>query len=157
MSHQYLLTLAVVGLVLLGWVGCSADSGFKGNRPLYEQVIQGLRKGEIKTEQEKGVQIPEGSVRLPISARLPSVFQAASVGGEIYVSRPSTNQLLVVFKTWRGKGFNMEGFLYAAQPLSGAEITKDYYGHSVIVIGPMELVLEKQLDLNWYRVSYELD
>ena len=51
----------------------------------------------------------------------------------------------------------MEGFLYAAKPLSGTEITKDYYGHSVVVIGPMELVLEKQLGPNWYRVSHKLD
>ena len=157
MNHQYSQTLALVGFVLIGWVGCGADSGFKSNRPLYERVIQGVQIGQIKTDQEKGIQIPQGSVRLPSSAQLPPDLREASVGGEIYVSRPSTNQLLVVFKTWRGKGFNMEGYLYAAKPLSAAEITKDYYGHSVVVIGPMEFVLEKQLDPNWYRVSYKLD
>jgi len=50
----------------------------------------------------------------------------------------------------------MEGFLYAAKPLS-SEAKKDYYGHDVVNVGPMELVLEKQLDSNWYRVSYKLD
>ena len=157
MNHQYLLILAVPAFALIGCVGCGADSAFKSNRPLYERVIQRVQKGEIKTDQEKGVQIPPGSVRLPSTAQLPPDLGAASVGGEIYVSRASTNQLLVVFKTWRGKDFNMEGYLYAAKPLSAAEITKDYYGHSVVVIGPIDLVLEKQLDPNWYRVSYKLD
>ncbi len=77
--------------------------------------------------------------------------------GEIYISRPSTNQLLVVFKTWRGKGLNMEGYFYATKPLSAAEINTDYYGHSVVAVGPMDLVLEKKLDANWYRVSHKLD
>jgi hypothetical protein len=157
MNHQYLLMLTAAGFALIGCVGCGADSALKSNRSLYERVIQRVQKGEIKTDQEKGVQIPPGSVRLPSTAQLPSDLREASVDGEIYVSRPSTNQLLVVFNTWRGKGSNMEGYLYAAKPLSTAEISKDYYGHSVVVIGPMELVLEKQLEPSWYRVSYKLD
>lgn len=153
--RQYLLTLLVVALFLLGCAG--RDRGFKKHLASYRDVIERVRKGEIKTEQEKGVAIPEGAVRLPVSAELPADLRAVSAGGEIYVFRPSTNQLIVVFKTWIGKSFNMEGFLYAAKPLSASEITKDYYGHSVVAIGPMELVLEKRLDPNWYRVGYKLD
>jgi hypothetical protein len=79
------------------------------------------------------------------------------VDGEVYVLRSSPGQLVVVFKTWRGKGFNMEGYLYAAKPLTTTEITKDYYARPVLLLGPMELVLEKQLETNWYRVSHKLD
>ena len=107
MNHQYILMLAVAGFALVGCVGCGTDSAFKSNRPLYEKVIQRVQKGEIKSDQEKGVQVPPGSVRLPSIAQLPPDLRESSVDGEIYVSRPSNNQLLVVFKTWSGKGNNM--------------------------------------------------
>jgi hypothetical protein len=154
---QHSSRLAVLSFIVLVCAGCGPGDGFERNQRIYRRVIERVQNGEIKTDEEKGVKIPSGSIRLPCSAQLPSSLLAATVDGEVYVSRPSAAQLIIVFKTWKGKGFNMVGFLYAAKPLSGAEITKDYYGHSVVVIGPMELVLEKQLDPNWYRVSHKLD
>ena len=151
------ISFALVAPILLACVGCNTNGDFNSKRQLRERAIERVRNGEIKTEQENGLQVPQGSARLSCSAQLPHDLQEASLDGLIYVSKPTTNQLIVVFKTWQGKGFNMEGFLYAAKPLSGAGVSKDYYGHSVVIIGPMELVLERQLDPNWYRVSYKLD
>lgn len=114
------------------------------NKPLYEQTINRLQSGTIK---------PDSSGR----ARLPTDLQTASVDGEIYVSQPSTNQIVVVFKTWRGKGNNMEGFLYANPPLGKSATQADYYGKQAISVGPVELTLGKQIDPNWHKVSYKLD
>ena len=157
MRHRYLSLLAVASLALAGCVGCGADTAFRSNLPRYRRVIRRVQDGGIKNDQEKGAQVPPESDRLPSSAQLPPDLREASLGGEIYVYRPSTNQILVVFKTWRGKGRNMEGYLYAARPISATELSKDYYGDSVVVIDHLELVLGKQPDPNWYRVSYKLD
>ncbi|HEX4646903.1 MAG TPA: hypothetical protein VH598_14970, partial [Verrucomicrobiae bacterium] len=67
------------------------------------------------------------------------------------------NQLLVVFKTWQGKGFNMEGYLYAATPLGPQDTSTNAYGSAVITLGSLDLVLGKQVNANWFRVSYNLD
>jgi len=114
------------------------------NRPIYAKVIDQLQQGALKSN-------PSGPIRLPGSLR------RASVDGEIYVSRPSTNQLLVVFKTWKGKGRNMEGLLYSSQMIAVPTVGKDYYGNLTVSVGPIALVLEKQIDSNWHRVSYRLD
>lgn len=101
--------------------------------------------------------IPEGEPRLPFSARLPSDLWAASVDGEVYVYHSSAGKLVVVFKTWRGKGFNVEGFLYTTEPFGSTDITSNSYGHSIFIMNPIELTLEKKINSNWYRVSYRLD
>ena len=124
--------------------GCGGNTVLKKNKALYEQTINRLQSGMMK---------PDSVGR----ARLPVELQAASVDGEIYVSQTSTNQLVVVFKTWRGKGNNMEGFLYANPPLGKSATQTDYYGKQAISVGPVELTLEKQIDPNWHKVSYKLD
>lgn len=124
--------------------GCEGSSMLKKNKPLYEQSISRLESGTIKPDSS-------GRVRLPMDLR------AASVDGEVYVSQLSTNQIVVVFKTWRGKGNNMEGFLYANPPLGKSSTQTDYYGKQVIRVGPVELTLDKQIDANWHKVSYKLD
>ncbi len=114
------------------------------HKPLYEQTISRLQSGTIR---------PDSSGR----ARLPTDLQTASVDGEILVSQPSTNEIVVVFKTWCGKGENMEGFLYANPPLGESATQSDYYGKPVISVGPVEVTLDKEIDPNWHKVSYKLD
>lgn len=144
-----IILISVVS-VLLACGGCGNDEGalFRNNLSLYTRVLERIQKGNLKTEGEKGIRIPWGAVRLPESAFLPHDSEAASAGGEIYVSRPGGGQLIVVFKTWRGKGFNMEGFLYAAKPIQTTDTVR---------IGPIKLSIERQMNQHWYRVSYRLD
>lgn len=142
--RKNLLNALVIALACAFACGCGENSVLNKNKPLYEQTIIRLQSGVLKPDED-------GTVKLPPD------LQVASVDGEIYVSRFSTNQIIVVFKTWRGKGNNMEGFLYAVPHVAKAAAKKDYYGKSVISIGPVELALEKQLDANWHKVSYKLD
>jgi hypothetical protein len=156
--NKYCGRVSVISsLLLLVCQGCSGVGMSKSDQILYNQVISRIKSGEIKTDEEGGITPPAAGVRLPQSATLPSDLQAASTNGEIYIFRPSRNQLLVVFSTWRGKGFNIEGYLYTAVPLEPQDTSKDGYGKKVITLGPMDLALDEQLNTNWYRVSYKLD
>jgi hypothetical protein len=96
--------LAVLVFILFACVGCGPGDGFERNQGIYRQIIERVQKGEIKTDEEKGVKTPAGSVRLPCSAQLPSSLQGATADGEVYISRPSTAQLIVVFKNFARKG-----------------------------------------------------
>jgi hypothetical protein len=124
--------------------GCEQRSLLRKNRGLYDSVIAHVQAGALATNRSEPFQLPQE-------------FAEASVDGEIYVSRPSTNQILVVFKTWRGKGRNMEGLLYASPTLPKQLLNRDTYGHSVVLVGGAELVVEKEMERNWYKVSYRLD
>jgi hypothetical protein len=141
--------VSAVSIALLICAGFSEASMSKSDQDLCLKVIAHIKSGEIKTDGEKGIPPPAGGTRLAQSASLPSDLQKASIDGEIYIFRLSSPQLLVVFKTWQGKGFNMEGWLYATVPLGPHDIAKDAYGRSVITLGPMDLALEKQVNTNW--------
>lgn len=142
--RKHRLTTCLLAVVSAAAAGCGANHLLNEHKALYQQVIHAVQAGTIAPD-------PSGV------ARLPTDLQGASIGGNIYVSRPSGPQLIVVFKTWRGKGHNMEGFLFAAQPLGDSETRTNYYGQEVISIGPVELTLEKRLDTRWHKVSYKLD
>ena len=139
-----LIAAVVISLLCTALGGCSDKRVLEQHEKLYLQVIERLKTGELKTGGAGDIQ-------------LPPELRSASVDGEVCVSQPSTNQMIVVFKTWRGKGANMEGFLYSEKPLSEDEIGKDYYGSSVIPIAGIEIVLEHRITPNWYRVNYRLD
>lgn len=127
------------GLLLRG--GCGDP--LRGRGEIYARVIEQLQSGRIPVR-------PDGI------AALPSDLQAASKDGQVWVSS-NAGLLLVAFKTWRGKAFNMEGFLFCSRTLTPADVQRDYHGNSTITVGPAELTLEKQIDPQWYRVSRRLD
>jgi hypothetical protein len=145
-------------LLLLICSGCNKHDAFTTNQRLYNRVVDRVQSGEIKADtKERGVTSHPGSTYLAQSVILPPDLKSASVNGEIYIFRTSPSQLFIIFSTWRGKGFNMEGFLYAAAPLTPPDIGKNSYGRKVVFLGPMELSLDQRLNANWYRVSYNLD
>lgn len=109
----------------------------------YEAVVAGVRDGRIAPDQN-GV------------ATLPADLGAASEGGEVLVASRN-GLLLVAFRTWRGKAFNMRGFLYSSRPLAAAELVKDYYGNNTVAIGPAPLTIDQQIEPNWYAVSRSED
>jgi hypothetical protein len=142
--NKHLITSATITLFCAFLAGCTDKHMLEQRETLYLQVIERLKTGELKDGNSGIVQ-------------LPAQLRAASVDGEVWFSQPNTNQMIVVFKTWNGKGSNMEGFLYSAQPLSEDEIGKDYYGNSVIPIAAIDIVLDHRINPTWYRVSYRLD
>src|SRR5579864_5746954 len=100
MKTTHKVGLALLGSVALLFVARTAYRHALGRRnQLYMAVIAGLKSGKIGTN-------PAGTVSLPPN------LNSASVGGEVYVSSRPDGLLLVAFKTWRGKGRNMQGFLF---------------------------------------------
>jgi hypothetical protein len=124
------------------WYGCRA--AIEARKRIRMQVIAALQTGQMAIG-------PTGVVRLPPQ------FESASDYGEVYVSFLPNGQLLVAFKTWTGKGCNMEGILYCSQPLIPGTMVKDYYGNNTVEVGPVDLTIDGQIDRNWYWVSYRLD
>lgn len=140
------LLFAVV--VILGSIGLLVFSGgkmvFKLTKAPYMRVIERLQDGRLKA----------GKVG---DFDLPADVANASFGGTVFMARTGSNELAVVFKTWVGKGRNLEGYLYVARPLTNGEVERDVYGNQVFPGDEIDLVLEEQLGANWYRVSYRLD
>lgn len=154
MANKFTKIFSVAAFLMLVCAGCEEKNMFKGQQSLYVQVVNRIKTGEIKPD---NLQPSNGSVRLPESASLPPDVRNASTDGEIYIFRRPPAQLIIVFKTWRGKGFNMEGYLYAATPLGPQDTSKDAYGKKNLTLGPMNLEIKRQINTNWYQVSYKLD
>jgi hypothetical protein len=123
---------------------CNGRPVFKQNRAICLKSIGYLQQQQMKTNWTGVVQ-------------LPAELHKASVDGEILVSSTYSNMFLVVFKTWRGKGSNMEGWLFASRPLIEPDVQKNYYGQKTVTVNGVDLVLGDQFDTNWFEVSYRLD
>jgi hypothetical protein len=132
----------VVCCCLAVWYGCRVAT--EARKRLRMQVVEALKTGQV-------VIGPTGVVKLPPR------FGSASEYGEVYASLLPNGQLFVAFKTWTGKGYNMEGLLYCSQPLTPGNMVKDYYGNNTVQVGPVDLTIEQQINSNWYQVSYRLD
>jgi len=102
--------------------------------------------------------IADNEIVIPDSGivKLPASYKDLSAGGIVYANK-NTNRVAVAFKTWRGKGRNMRGFLYLTSPLQPAEIKKNYYDQPYLHVGPADLTLDGKIDDNCYKVSYGLD
>jgi hypothetical protein len=100
--------------------------------------------------------------------KLPPRLAAATVTGEVYVTRAPSGAVLILFVTWQGKGTDIRGYLYASKPLGPDDTTTDVAGRQRIrLLGPMppgesdtEAVLPTPIDRqitekiseNWYAV-----
>ena len=150
-----ILEILAAAVLVAFVVGCSRTPTI---RPSYQQVVGQVTSGKLAPD-EYGV------------IRLPAELSSTSVDGKVYVSKSTSGSLLILFRTWRGKGSNLQGYLYCSAPLSAADTQKDYYGRTVIDLnGPVihgppgttpisrfECVLDKAIASNWYLVHYDLD
>lgn len=129
-------------------LGCEKQNVLDSNRKaLYMEVVNRIENGRIAIG-ENGI------------ADLPPSLVHASVGGRVYARRDVPGNTMVSFNTWIGKGRNMEGYLYAKKPLSSEEIINNYWGDpelKAVEVGPVPLVIERQIDDHWYYVSHRLD
>lgn len=141
------VVLVVTATALLAAGGCqrrsTPASELARRRGVYAVIVTGLQKGELVPDASGTVALPKGLI-------------AASVDGQVLVASRS-DLLLVVFKTWRGKACNMQGFLFASRPLQQADMRKDYYGNNTVLVGPAPLTVSGQLEPNWYLVTRSED
>jgi hypothetical protein len=75
--------------------------------------------------------------------------------GDLMVSRPSPDQLIVAIMAPPTEKDAGKAFLYAAKPLTEADFDWDLSGKRVVTIRSSRFILEQQLDPNWYKVRCE--
>jgi len=143
------ITWGLLGSIILALILCSTclysdRYVFLKDKHLYQSVVENIKAGKI-IENEQGI------------AHLPQTVATASLLGEVYVSRMPTNNLFVVFIISAGKGSNMSGFLYTEKLLDNTNVEKDYYGERVVNVRNTQYVLRRQINPNWYAISFGLD
>ena len=108
-----------------------------------EGIARDFQAGQLKPD-------PQGVVHLP-----PNLADA-SIGGQAFVTKNQTAVWLLL-RTWRGKGANFTGYLYApGPPLNlGSEVTLTTDAAGVIVSA--ESTVEKAVGGSWYIVHSGYD
>jgi ABC-type multidrug transport system fused ATPase/permease subunit len=109
-----------------------------------ERIAQGLQSGKLKPD-SRGV------------VKLPSDLAMASIGGQAFTTTNRTAAIWLLCRTWRGKGANLTGYLYApGQPLKlGSEVEVTTEGAGVIFY--TEVTVERSLAGSWYVVHRGYD
>ena len=104
-----------------------------------EKIAQDLQTGKLKPDAQGVVRLPPDSAN-------------ASIGGRAFITTNRTGSSWVLLRTWRGKGANLEGYLYApGQPLkvgSEVDVTTDAGG----VIVTAEVTIKRAREASWYAV-----
>ncbi len=122
------------------------------DRRLCTQIVADIKTGKLVPNSSGVVQLPPD-------------LAPATVDGRAYVTRRPAGKILVLFVAWQGKSANMRGYLYSSHPLTSRDLLKDYYSRDNIVVASpcvgtvinVDLVVEKWLYPNWYRVYHDLE
>jgi hypothetical protein len=92
---------------------------------------------------------------------LSTTYPGLTVKDQAYIRWRDDGSFLAMFPTYNGQGSEMAGMLYTSRPLQEND-TRSRGGvmdlsQRVIAIGTYgNLLLEKQINPNWYYVSYKL-
>jgi hypothetical protein len=165
------LALLFSGLLLLGWL-------FRDSLIFYwtardwgrEKAFDAASFTHVAHEILSG-RLNEHPVGLVV---LPQAHASLTADGRVYVTRKNGGLVLILFPTWRGKGSNLEGYLFCSRRLKAADIQKDSYTQKAAVlrvkvpqpitpsitpspVGEAEVRLERKINGQWYEVAYGLD
>jgi hypothetical protein len=110
----------------------------------YERIIEKINNSELIPD-EKGL------------VKLPAELAQTVEGSRVLVGENSRAEKIIIFPTWRGKGFNLKGYLFVKGDLIETDTFTDYYGNKSIKIGNIEYVVEARVSKDWYKVSRSLD
>ena len=108
-----------------------------------QAFAQAFQSGKLKPDARGVIQLPSDLAHL-------------SLGGQAFVTTNRTATWLLL-RTWRGKGANLTGYLYAPGPAlklgTDVSLTTDAAG----VILSAECTVEKALGSSWYTVHRGYD
>lgn len=94
---------------------------------------------------------------------LPPAYRNLTTDGTLYVTRQPDGGTWILFVNWRGKGSNLEGYLFTSPNYFfdvGSGPTARIVVPAVPPAGPSkieEVQVEEQVRPGWYRVSYSGD
>jgi hypothetical protein len=95
------------------------------------------------------------------TAVLPPAFGGLIAEDRLIVERKADGRLLVIFPTWRGKGGNFDGYLYASQPLVPADFQEINWGAGGVckqaTVAGFDYIDVHPLQSPWYQVSRSVD
>ena len=151
------LTLLVLAILAAPHSPPTRDrSELDANQYLYLQVVRAIDSGAITVRSGGGAGL-NLTIKCDGTADLPPQLASASVDGLVFASKRPSGQYAVAFCTWRGKAFNMRGYLYTPTAFTPSEIAIDSYGEKMITVGPAELTIDEQFDSHWYLVHCDMD
>jgi hypothetical protein len=113
----------------------------------YMRVLEALQQGELAASRP--------------AVRLPPSYRGIAADDTVFYERRADGRLLVLFPTWRGRGDDLQGYLYCSSPLTSqdfyaldwgaGEVAQhvDVCGHSLLSV--------KKVSPGWYRATRRLD
>ena len=78
-----------------------------------------------------------------------------------YITRREDKSFVLMFPTFYGEGTQVAGLIYTSRPLRDEDTTPRteslQFGERVISVGSYQyLIVDKQINPNWYHVSYHI-
>jgi hypothetical protein len=174
-ERTFLAVAAVFGLVLmlvLVYIGLHSENPEEAK---LAALLRYIKAGQEKADARARAAIKDGSYMTivheieagriaPASegrADLPAAYGGLTVDDQVIVERRSDGRLLVVFPTWRGKGGNFSGYLYASRPLASGDFHETDWGSGGLrretTIAGLDYVEAVSLHGPWYKVSRGVD
>ena len=131
--------LAMLGIVLVV-AGCSGSVA-PGIRV---QIAEDFEAGKLKPD-------AQGVIRLPAE------LIEASIDGRAFVTTNQSMDVWLLLRSWRGKGGNLTGYLYApGAPLTvGSEVPLITDAAGVVVSA--HCTVQKSIGASWYLVHRDHD
>ncbi|MBS1793575.1 MAG: hypothetical protein JSS81_06965 [Acidobacteria bacterium] len=135
-------TAALIFGIMASLFGCSDPTD------RLEPVARKIRDGELKPDSEGVIRVPK-----ELAADLQT--------GEIYFERRADGLTLILFPTWRGRGRDVEGYLYCSRELRAADFYAIDWGaggvRQHLDVGPVKLLEVEPRRPHWYRAARRLD
>jgi hypothetical protein len=138
-AHSMKACSAVVALTLL-LTSCSKTV----TAPLREKMGRDLEGGKLRPDAQGVVQLPSDLAR-------------GSIDERAFVTTNGTGSRWLLLRAWRGKGANLQGYLYApGKPLkAGTDVSVATEDAGVIAV--LEVTVRKTLNGSWYEVYRGID
>jgi hypothetical protein len=137
--------LIVIAACLCGAIVCGCEK--PASLATYQAVVADIKSGRQTVA-------PTGEIILPPA-------QASSVvDGKAYATTQLAGTMLVLFPTWRGKAWNLRGYLYSGGPplAVGSEISINVpLVDQMLQPETAEVTIERAVAPGWYYVSRTLD
>ena len=111
--------------------------------PMYERIIAMVQKGELKSEADGKLNLPNG-------------LKEACVEGKALATKLDDGHWRIAFRFWRGRHENMMAFMYSTRPIADTEWQKFGDGFT-IEVGGLNAWRHAVLGNNWFLVGYHMD
>jgi hypothetical protein len=139
---KFQMIIAAVLGTTSAFIGCSNPT------TKFEPIVQQVIDGSLKPNRDGVITVPKE-------------FDEITTNNEAYFEQKSDGRVLILFPTWRGRGDDLEGYLYC----SGELLETDYYAidwgeggaQRHFTVAGRDMLTVEPLTPNWYKVVRRLD